>query len=68
MSPYFEPTELDPPYYCPNCQAWFQPSHVTCCVYHGPGTCCHIYEIRLHPDWKPAEDAAAALMQRVVEP
>lgn len=33
---------------CPGCDKWFVPTPgmegVSCCVAHGPGTCCHFSE------------------------
>lgn len=45
--PYF-PTQVEiPPYFCPNCKAWYRHSNMSCCVVHPPGSCCHEYEQRV---------------------
>lgn len=39
------------PFQCPGCKDWYVPNpamrNVSCCVYHGPGTCCHYSETRV---------------------
>jgi hypothetical protein len=47
--PYFPAAADTPPYYCPNCRAWFRPGNVNCCVLHPPGSCCHEYEQPVAP-------------------
>lgn len=46
---YFPVESAAPPYYCPNCKAWYQRPRVpvSCCVLHLPGSCCHMGEIRV---------------------
>ena len=41
--PYFPKAE-ELQYLCPNCRRYFYPGHMSCCVMHEPGTCCHEYE------------------------
>lgn len=53
MSPYFPPEAHSPPYWCPNCEAWFHPGAESCTVIHFPGECCHEYERRVEPQPPP---------------
>lgn len=36
---------------CPGCHKWYVPTpgmeNVSCCVAHGPGTCCHYSETEI---------------------
>lgn len=50
MTPYFPPDKRSAPYWCPRCEAWYVViSNASCCVLHGPGTCCHVSEQRVDP-------------------
>jgi hypothetical protein len=51
VSPYFPEEAEIPPYWCPNCKAWYLVPRVTvsCCVLHSPGDCCHMGETRVDP-------------------
>lgn len=42
--PYFPPSTATSSYYCPRCRLWYVRGNISCCVAHGPGTCCHEYE------------------------
>ena len=42
--PYFHINHGSTSYYCPNCDAWFYRSTMSCRVVHMPGDCCHEYE------------------------
>lgn len=55
---YFPEIDRTPPKpeKCPGCGKWYVPTpgmeNVSCCVAHGPGSCCHYSETEV-PEPKP---------------
>ena len=59
---YFPPISegLPEPMKCPGCEKWFvlnpAMANVSCCVLHGPGSCCHFSETEVPaPEETPEE-------------
>jgi hypothetical protein len=61
--PYF-PLKSDPsPYRCEGCKRWFLPSNMSCCVAHGPGSCCHEYETEV--EIKPRSERNPVVVREI---
>lgn len=61
---YFPPRSNAPakPKKCPGCGDWYVPTpgmeNTSCCVAHGPGSCCHYSETKVdRPTTEPVEGA-----------
>lgn len=40
-----DPVFAEEPDQCYICNNWYRRGNRSCCVYHGAGTCCHVYDL-----------------------